>query len=215
MSQQYKKKDTTARDITRKLKQIKKYVDELDALGVKQCCVYTSSRTGGLYVYGHEEFASVFKKHQSEAVENVFSADQGHALKESYILPKLPAPVDSINTLTIKSSFATLQGTSIRIGMDQSLSGGHCLFLFRVRGKHRSTKLDANTYLEDNEHQGPEHEVGAEDHPKRDNSISPPQPTINAGTPLHSSTPSPHQPSTPITPLPINHSQLSPPLSAI
>ena len=35
-------------------------IDELRVLGVKQCYVYTSTRDGGLYVYGHEEFVSVF-----------------------------------------------------------------------------------------------------------------------------------------------------------
>ena len=68
-------------------------------------------------MYGHEEFASVFKKHQSEAVENLFSTDEGHALPQQ-----------------LSQSFATLQGISIWIGMVQSLSGGHCLFLFRVHG---------------------------------------------------------------------------------
>ena len=35
-------------------------IDELQVLGVKQCYVYTSTRDGGLYVYGHEKFVSVF-----------------------------------------------------------------------------------------------------------------------------------------------------------
>ena len=75
---------------------------------------------------------------------------------------------------------------------------------------YRSRGLDVNTYLEDNVHQDPEYEVGAEDHPERDNSISPPQPTFDAGTPLHSSTPSPQQPSTPITRRPITPRPITP-----
>ena len=58
MSQQQKKKDTTARDIARKLKQIKM------SMSFRHLCyVYTSVRTGGLYVYGHEYFTHVFEKH--------------------------------------------------------------------------------------------------------------------------------------------------------
>ena len=81
MAQQMKKKDTTARDITRKLKQIKKYVDELQVLGVKQCYVYTSTRTGGLYVYGHQEFASVFQQHHLEATASMSGSND---VRETY-----------------------------------------------------------------------------------------------------------------------------------
>ena len=88
MAQQMKKKDTTARDITRKLKQIKKYVDELQVLGVKQCYVYTSTHTGGLYVYGlyvygHQEFASVFQQHHLEATASMSGSND---VRETYIL---------------------------------------------------------------------------------------------------------------------------------
>lgn len=59
-------------------------------------------------MYGHEEFAHVFKKHHSEATENLHSADHRAALKETYILPKLPGPLDAMNTLTIKSVICNL-----------------------------------------------------------------------------------------------------------
>ena len=70
MSQQQKKKDTTSRDIARKLKQIKKYVDELQHLGGRQCYVYSCTRTGGLQVYGQHEFCVVFRKHHEEMFDS-------------------------------------------------------------------------------------------------------------------------------------------------
>ena len=48
------------------------------------------------------------EKHHSEAMENMCSADQRDAVKETYILPKLPGPLDVMNTLTIKSVICNL-----------------------------------------------------------------------------------------------------------
>ena len=101
MAQQIKKKNTTARDITRKLKQIKKYVQ---VLGVKQCYVYTSTCTGCLYVYDHQQFASVFQ-HHLEATASMSGSDN---VRETYILSKLPRPLKEMSTLTVKSAICNL-----------------------------------------------------------------------------------------------------------
>ena len=91
MAQQQKKEDTTARDVSRKLKQ-NKLVDELQILGVKQCYVYTSTcmHWGVVRVrMAMKSLPPCFKASLGGYNQRMSSSDD--EIKETYILPKLPS----------------------------------------------------------------------------------------------------------------------------
>ena len=135
-----KRYDTTARDVKRKLAQIRKYVEQLAELDVPVGVAYGSRKTGGLCVFGDQRITGVISKHATEIIESKewFSTTTGSTVPDTLSLPKLPKPWSKINAPTVVK--AILVGVVQDLGLpgrktaDQS--GGLRMFLFNILEKH-------------------------------------------------------------------------------
>ena len=97
--------DTTARDVKRKLAQIRKYVEQLAELDMPVGVAYGSRKTGGLCVFGDQRITGVISKHAMEIIESKewFSTTTGSTVPDTLSLPKLPKPWSKINAPTVKA----------------------------------------------------------------------------------------------------------------
>ena len=108
---QQRKKDTTARDIKRKIEQVKKYVDQLQDLGVESCFCHISARTGGVFAYGHSTLRDVISKSAEDIVSKMECHDHRPSTndrRQAFTLPRLPVPVDEMNAPTVKTVMTNL-----------------------------------------------------------------------------------------------------------
>lgn len=103
---QQKKKDTTARDIRRKVDQVKKYIDQLKELGVESCFCYISTKTGGVFTYGHPSLRDTFNQGYDGARMKFEEVNSG--VDQDYVLPRLPVPVREMNGPTVKTAVTNL-----------------------------------------------------------------------------------------------------------
>ena len=93
------RKDTTARDIKRKLDMVKKYINQLQDLGVESCFAYTSRRTGGIFAYVHSTLQGAFIRRIADSEQCLLHLQ---CKESSYLLPRLPVLLSKMNAPTIK-----------------------------------------------------------------------------------------------------------------